>query len=402
MATEPHSEEIHVLDRLLRPRLEALERNHLFRHLRSVSGPQGARVTLDGQDVLSLSSNNYLGLANDPAVKQAAARAVECYGCGAGASRLISGSMELGEALEREIAALKRTEAALLFSTGYHANIGVIPAVVDDGDVIFSDARNHASIIDGCRLSRARLHVFQHRDMGHLEEGLATSASEAGHRLIVTESVFSMDGDVAPLDQIVDLARRYRAWVMVDEAHGTGVFGARGAGVVEQMGLEGRVDIQLGTLSKALGSLGGYVATTRVVTTWLVNRARSFIYTTALPPPVLAATRAALAIVSSEPDRRERLWANAGLLKAGLRQLGYQVAPTESPIIPVLIGDDEQTMSLGAALLERGVFVQGIRPPSVPPGTARLRVTPMATHTAEDLERALEAFASAGTAVGAL
>ena len=394
-------EETHVLDEVLRPRLEALARTHLFRHLRSVSGPQGAWVGLDGKHVLSLSSNNYLGLADDPVVKQAAAHAVECYGCGAGASRLVSGSMELHEALEQELAAFKHTEAALLFNTGYHANIGVIPAVANGRDAIFSDERNHASIVDGCRLSRATVHVFRHRDIAHLEELLAR-AGGASQRLIITESVFSMDGDVAPLDQIVDVARMHRACVMVDEAHAMGVFGSRGGGVVEQMGLEGQVEIQMGTLSKALGSLGAYVATTQVVTNWLVNRARSFIYTTALPPPVLASARAALAIVVSEPARRDRLWANAALLNEGLRQLGYHVAPTESPIIPVLIGDAEQTMSLGAALLERGVFVQGIRPPTVPRGTARLRVTPMATHTVEDLERALQAFGSAGKAVGVL
>ena len=394
-------EETHVLDEVLRPRLEALARTHLFRHLRSVSGPQGAWVGLDGKHVLSLSSNNYLGLADDPVVKQAAAHAVECYGCGAGASRLVSGSMELHEALEQELAAFKHTEAALLFNTGYHANIGVIPAVANGRDAIFSDERNHASIVDGCRLSRATVHVFRHRDIAHLEELLAR-AGGASQRLIITESVFSMDGDVAPLDQIVDVARMHRACVMVDEAHAMGVFGSRGGGVVEQMGLEGQVEIQMGTLSKALGSLGAYVATTQVVTNWLVNRARSFIYTTALPPPVLASARAALAIVVSEPARRDRLWANAALLNEGLRQLGYHVAQTESPIIPVLIGDAEQTMSLGAALLERGVFVQGIRPPTVPRGTARLRVTPMATHTVEDLERALQAFGSAGKAVGVL
>lgn len=353
------------------------------------------------REVLNLSSNDYLGLASHPTVTGAATNTLERYGCGASASRLISGTLDLHAELETELAAFKRTEAALVFGSGYHANLGVIPAVVGPADTVFSDELNHASIIDGCRLSRARVRVYRHLDMGHLGE-LLSATPPAGQRLIVTDSVFSMDGDVAPLGDIVTLAHRYRAWMMVDEAHATGVFGPSGAGVVEERGLEGQIEIQMGTLSKALGSFGAYVAGSRVLVEWLINRARSFIFSTALPPSMLAAARAALAIVKDEPERRQRLWNNAERLIEGLSRLGYRVGDTASPIVPVLIGDEDRTMALSAALLERGVFAQGIRPPTVPPGTARLRVTPMATHTDADLERALLAFAEAGKEVGVI
>jgi 8-amino-7-oxononanoate synthase len=390
-----------VLDHVLQKKLEALERRGLSRSLRLVSGAQTTTVALEGNAVLQLSSNNYLDLANHPAVKQAAARALETYGCGAGASRLISGTMELHAALEGRLARFKGTEAALVFSSGYHANTGVIPALVGPEDTVWSDELNHASIIDACRLSSASARVFRHRDMAHLDELLA-SAPPGGHRLIVTESVFSMDGDVAPLREIVALARRYGAWVMVDEAHATGVFGSTGAGVVEELGLQGAVEVQMGTLGKALGSFGAFVAGSRVLIRWLLNRARSFVYTTALPPPVLAASLAALRIILNEPERRQRLWQNAAFLKRGLVHLGYRLAETASPILPVLIGDEEKTMALSAALVRRGVFAQGIRPPTVPEGTARLRVAPMATHTEAELEAALGAFADAGKETGVL
>lgn len=390
-----------MLDQVLRNRLEELKERGLHRHLCLISGAQKPAVTLDGKEVVLLSSNNYLDLANDPELKRAAAEALERYGCGAGASRLISGSMELHTELEERLAKFKGTEAALVFSSGYHANIGVISALMGAGDIIFSDELNHASIIDGCRLSRAKVRIFRHKDMGHLEELLA-SALPTGQRLIVTDSVFSMGGDAAPLREIVTLARRYRAWVMVDEAHATGVFGPSGAGVVEEMGLKGQIEVQMGTLGKALGSFGAYVAGSRVLIEWLINRARSFIYTTALPPPVLAAALAALDVVRNEPERRRRLWQNAAFFKQGLIRLGYRLGETQSPILPVLIGDADKTMALCAALLKRWVFAQGIRPPTVPEGTARLRVTPMATHTQEQLGRALVAFAEAGEEAGVL
>lgn len=390
-----------MLDDILKGRLEELRRRGLYRSLRLISGRQKTLVTTEGHEVLLLSSNNYLDLANHPEVKRAAAEALEAYGCGAGASRLISGTMELHAELEKRLAEFKGTKAALIFGSGYHANTGIIPALVGPGDTVLSDELNHASIIDGCRLSRARTRVFRHRDMEHLEELLAV-ASTTGQRLIVTDSVFSMDGDVAPLREIVGLAKRYGAWVMADEAHATGVFGLTGAGVAEAMGLGGQIEIQMGTLGKALGSFGAYVAGSRVLIEWLVNRARSFIYSTALPPPVLAAALAALDIVKREPDRRRRLWDNAAFLREGLLRLGYRLTESESPILPVLIGDEETTMVLCTALLKRGVFAHGIRPPTVPEGTARLRLTPMATHTDEELQRALHAFADAGREVEVL
>jgi len=390
-----------TLTTTLTAKLAEIEHSGLYRRLRSVSGAQESVVTLDGREVLLLSSNNYLGLANHPALKHAAREAIEQYGCGAGASRLISGDMSLHRELERRLALFKKTEAALIFPSGYHANIGIISSLMGPGDTIFSDALNHASIIDGCRLSRAHVQVFRHGDMTHLAE-LLEACPHSGQRLIVTDSVFSMDGDVAPLTDIVMLARRHHAWVMVDEAHATGVFGAQGAGVVEELGLMNEVEIQMGTLGKALGGFGAYVAGRRELIAWLINRARSFIYTTGLPPAVTASALAALDIVVREPERRQRLWRNAAFLRDGLEALGYTLSPTCSPILPVIIGDARQTMALAEALLQRGVFAHGIRPPTVPEGASRLRVTPMATHSHEQLTHALAAFAAAGKECGVL
>jgi len=384
-----------MLKDLLATKLAEIERRGLHRRLRLVSGAQEGSVFLNGRKTLLLSSNNYLGLANHPALKRAAQEAIEQFGCSAGASRLISGHMDIHHELEAKIAALKQTEAALVFPSGYHANIGTISSLMGPGDVIFSDELNHASIIDGCRLSRATVRIFRHCDVAHLEELLA-GASPSAHRLIVTDSVFSMDGDIAPLTDITALARRYHAWVMVDEAHGTGVFGPHGAGVVEALGLETEIDIQMGTLGKALGGSGAYVAGSHELIAWLINRARSFVYTTGVPPAVAATALEALDIIQTEPDRRQRLWNNAAFFRQGLTALGYTIGPTQSPILPVIIGDAGKTMELASALLQRGVFAQGIRPPTVPEGSSRLRVTPMATHTHTQLAEALDAFASAG------
>lgn len=390
-----------TLKTLLTAKLAEVEHSGLSRRLRLVSGAQDGAVTLDGREVLLLSSNNYLGLANHPALKRAAQEAIEHYGCGAGASRLISGNMALHQELEQRLARFKKTEAALVFPSGYHANIGIISALMGPGDTILSDALNHASIIDGCRLSHAQVQVFRHGDMTHLAQLLA-ACPRSGQRLIVTDSVFSMDGDIAPLVDIVTLARRHHAWVMVDEAHATGVFGSRGAGVVEELGLENEVEIQMGTLSKALGGFGAYVAGSRELIEWLINRARSFIYTTGVPPAVTASALAALDIVAQEPERRQRLWDNVAFLRQGLETLGYTLGLTRSPILPVLIGEAHHTMALAEALLQRGVFAHGIRPPTVPEGTSRLRVTPMATHSRKQLMQALDAFAAAGKECGIL
>lgn len=390
-----------MLTDILADRLAGLEQRGLYRRLRLVEGAQAGRVRLDGREVLMLSSNNYLGLANHPALTQAAQAALERCGCGAGASRLISGSMELHHDLEDRLARLKHTQAALVFPTGYQANVGTLSALMEPGDTILSDALNHASIIDGCRLSRASTLVFRHNDMDHVAELLA-SCSGAGQRLIVTDSVFSMDGDIAPLAELSRLARRHDAWLMVDEAHATGVFGPHGGGVVEELGLSAAIEIQMGTLGKALGGFGAYVAGSRQLIDWLVNRARSFVYTTALPPSVAATAIAALDIVAQEPQRRRQLWDNTAFLAEQLAGLGYSLGQTRSQILPLIIGDAGQTMALAAALLERGIFAQGIRPPTVPVGTSRIRVTPMATHTRQDMQDAVEAFAAAGKEVGLL
>ncbi len=384
---------------ILTARLAEVKENGLYRRLRAVEGAQDAAIVLEGREVLLFSSNNYLGLANHPALKQAAQEAIEQYGCGSGASRLISGSMAVHHELEQRLARLKKTEAALVFPTGYHANIGVLSALMGAGDTILSDSLNHASIIDGCRLSRADTRVYRHADTAHLG-ALLQACPATGQRLIVTDSVFSMDGDLAPLAEIVSLAQQYDAWVMVDEAHATGVFGPHGSGLVEELGLTGQVDIQMGTLGKALGCVGAFVAGSHELIDWLVNRARSFIYTTALPPAVAAAVLAALAIVEREPERRRQLWDNTRVLADGLRSLGYTLGATRSQILPVIIGEARETMSVAAAILQRGVFAHGIRPPTVPEGTSRIRVTPMATHTQDHLSHTLEAFAAAGKEVG--
>ncbi len=363
----------------------------LTRDLLAIDGPADAVVTVGGRPLLMLASNNYLGLATHPRVRAAAAAAAERYGCGSGASRLVAGDLALHHDLEGRLAAFKHAPAALLFTSGYHANIGVIPALVGPGDQIFSDELNHASIIDGCRLARARVIVYPHRDATALARLLA-EAAPARRRLIVTDTVFSMDGDVAPLVEIVELAERFDAWVMVDEAHATGVFGPTGGGVAEALGLGTRIQVHMGTLGKALGGFGAYVAGSRELIDLLVNRARSFIYTTGLPPATVAAGAAALDVLATEPERRSALWVRARLLREGLAALGFQTAG-DSHIVPLVVGDNAAAMALAAAALVRGVFVRAIRPPTVPSGTARLRLTPMATHTPAQIDFALAALA---------
>jgi 8-amino-7-oxononanoate synthase len=364
----------------------------LYRELRPTQGRVDTWIEIEGRRALLLCSNSYLGLAGHPALAEAAARAALAHGVGAGASRLISGSLALHHALEERLAALARTPAALLFPSGYQANIGAIGALVGHGDAVFSDALNHASIIDGCRLSRAAVHVFPHRDMDALADLLR--AHPARRRLVVTDSVFSMDGDHAPLRTMCTLAAAADAMVMVDEAHATGVFGATGGGLVEALDVHDGVTVHVGTLGKALGCAGAFVAARGDVVEMLVNRARSFIYTTALPPPVVGAVDAALDIVAAEPERRRTVLERAATLRRRLEALGFAIPPGESPIVPVIAGDSARAMAWSRALLDRGVFVQAIRPPTVPAGTARLRVTLMATHTEDDLAHAVDAFAT--------
>jgi 8-amino-7-oxononanoate synthase len=373
--------------------LETIKKHDLYRRLRPISGAQSPRVWMEGHEVILLSSNNYLGLADHPDLCKAAIEAVERYGCGAGASRSISGSMELHHALEERIARFKGCEAALLFNTGYMANIGLLTTLVEQGDLVVSDEFNHASIVDGCRLSRAAVAVYRHRAMDDLEAILRRSSHR--RRLIVTDGVFSMEGTITPLDEIRQLADRYQAIVMVDDAHATGVLGQGGRGTAEHFGLTGQVEMQMGTLGKALGGFGAYVAGSKALIDYLINRCRTFMYTTALPPSVAAMALAAMDIVEGEPERRRRLWENTAYFRQGLARRGFAVMG-ESPICPVLVGDNALTMEADHRLMARGVFVQGLRPPTVPRKEARLRAALMATHTRADLDKALDAFEAVG------
>ena len=374
--------------------LERLKETGLYRKLRRVDGDQGSTLVLDGREVVNFSSNNYLGLANHPALGEAAKAAIDRYGCGSGASRLISGNMTLHEELESKIAEFKGTEAALVFNSGFQLNTGVVSTLVGEGDAVFSDALNHASIVDGCRLSRAKVAVYGHLDMNHLEGELKRSSS-ARRKLIVTESLFSMDGDEAPLADIVGLAQRHGAMVMVDEAHATGVYEPNGAGLVAKLGLGEGVFVQMGTLGKALGGFGAYIAGSKALRDLLINRCRSFIFTTSLPPAVMAMAIAAIDLIRTEPERRQALANNSERLRAGLRRLGYTLGGSGRQILPLMVGDANRCMELSQRLLERGVFAHGIRPPTVPPGTSRLRITLMATHTQHQLAQALEIFKAA-------
>jgi 8-amino-7-oxononanoate synthase len=371
--------------------LSYLDQQGLLRKPVTIGPCQGPRVVMDGRSLLLMCSNDYLGLSGHPALRQAACEAMELYGFGSGASRLVSGTSPLHQELERKLAAFKSAEAAILFNSGYAANTGIIPAVAGDGDAIFSDSLNHASIIDGCRLSRAALHIYRHRDMNHLES-LLKQIGAGGRRLIVTDGVFSMDGDIAPLPEIVTLSERYDALVMVDDAHATGVLGKNGTGTAEHFNLKDRVHIQMGTLGKAVGSFGAYAAGDRSLIDYLMNKARSFVYSTALPPAVCAASLAALDVMERENRRIARLWKNRRKFAEGLASLGLDTRPSETPIVPVMVGDARKTLEAGRRLCELGIYATGIRPPTVPEGTSRIRTTVMATHTDDDIALALDTF----------
>lgn len=374
--------------------LDGLKDVGQLRFLRTIDGPQQAHTMLDGRPVLLMCSNNYLGLANHSRLREAAQEAAQDYGCSAGASRLISGTMSLHGKLEEALAAFKKVPKTLVFNSGYVANLALLTTLVGAGDVIYSDALNHASIVDGCRLSRAQLKVYRHCDIGHLEELLKITAAGFRRRLIVTDSVFSMDGDIAPLPELAALARRYDAIMMVDDAHATGVLGAGGRGSGEHFGLDfNDLDIQMGTLGKALGSCGAYVAGAPQFIDYLINKARSFIYSTALPPAALGASLAALELLVEDPDRVVRLRSLTDYFRQGLRRLGFDVGSDPTPIVPVVVGDPQRTMALSAWFLEQGVFIQGIRPPTVASGQSLLRVTLSADLQYSDLDRVLALFA---------
>jgi glycine C-acetyltransferase len=381
-------------DTIAREVLDAVRARGTYRRLRVLEGAQGPRMRVDGREVLLFAGSNYLDLAHHPEVVAAAERGARDHGCASGGSRLINGNLDLHEALEAELAGFLGCEAALAFATGYMANVGVIPALVGQGDLVLSDALAHASIVDGCRLSRAEVRVVPHGDLDALEAALRAHAAPRRRCLVAMDGVYSMDGDTAPLRELVPLVRRWGATLLLDDAHGTGTLGAAGRGTPELFGVVGEIDVWTGTLGKALGSFGAFAAGSHALRDLLVNVARSFIFSCALPPPQVEAARAALRLVAAEPWRRERLAALAARLRARLAAHGIPTAPSTTHIIPVVIGGNEPTMALAERLLARGFYTQGIRHPSVPAGTARLRITPMATHGEAEIDALAVAIAA--------
>lgn len=395
-----------TLQSWLKGELQTLRDQNLYKVPRILNSPAGGRVQMDGREVINLSSNNYLGLANDPRVRQAAEEAIERWGVGAGAVRWIGGTMEVHDELERKLAEFKHVDSVLVFTGGFTANSGCIPAVVTKDDVIISDELNHASIIDGVRLSAASYKksegwVYAHKDMDALEDCLKR-AQGFKKRMIITDGVFSMDGDIAPLPEIVALAEQYDAFVMVDDAHASGVLGKNGAGTASHFGLYGRVDIQLGTLSKALGVIGGYIAGSHELKDWLINRGRPYLFSTAHPPMVAAALIKALEIMQTDPTPMERLWANARRWKEMLNEAGFDTMGSETPITPVYVGDEGAAQQMERMLWDEGVYALAIVYPTVGLGKARIRTMPNATHTEEDLDQALKAFVKVRDQLGAV
>ena len=380
----------------LKEELAALDADGLLLHPRTLEGMTGARARFDGRDVINLASNNYLGLASHPRMNRAAADAALRFGAGSGAVRTIAGTMSLHHELEERFAVFKHAESALMFQSGFTANAGTVAAILSKEDVIVSDRLNHASIIDGARLSRAEIAVFDHRDADHADRLLTQTARPRRHQLLITDGVFSMDGDIAPLPDLVEVAERHGAIMMIDDAHASGVLGAGGAGTVDHFGLHGRVDIQVGTLSKAIGVLGGFIAGGVHLTEWLQNRGRPFLFSTSAPPAVVAACIEALAIIDDEPERLARLWSNTASLKDGLRSLGFDTGTSETPITPVITGDEEATQTFARRLFEEGVFCPAIVFPTVGKGLARVRTIVTADHTEDDLAEALETFGRVG------
>ncbi|WP_025028560.1 glycine C-acetyltransferase [Caldalkalibacillus mannanilyticus] len=375
--------------------LEELKVQGVFRKLIELESDQGNRVIIRGKEVVQLSSNNYLGLTNHPRMKQAALQAVEKYGVGTGSVRTIAGTFTMHEAFEQKLAEFKHTEAAIVFQSGFTANVGVLSSLLSDQDVVISDELNHASIIDGIRLTKASRKIYKHSDMKDLEQALQETQNYR-KRLVVTDGVFSMDGDIASLPQIVELCEKYDALVMVDDAHSSGVLGRNGRGTVDHFDLNGRVHIQVGTLSKAIGVLGGYIASTQSVRDYLIHKARPFLFSTSHPPAVTAACEAAVDVLLQEPELIEKLWNNTKFFKKGLAELGFDTGNSETPITPVIIGDGGLCMRFSDELFHEGVFAQGIAFPTVAKGKARIRTIVTATHTTEDLEKALGAFEKVG------
>jgi len=379
--------------------LNALRQQNLYRRLRVLEDEQKAHTTFDHRSVVNLSSNNYLGLTTHPRLRQKALEAVEQFGVGTGSVRTIAGTMAMHMELERKLAEFKKVEAVVVFQSGFTANAGTVSAILTKDDVVISDELNHASIIDGCRLSRAAIKVFPHKDVDaarKIIEGLP-----AGQRkLLITDGVFSMDGDLGPLPELCELAEQTGCIMMVDDAHASGVFGKNGRGTIDHFGVHGRVDVQVGTLSKAIGALGGYVAGTRALIEFLYHRARPFLFSTSHPPPVAAACIAAIDVLLEEPEIIDRLWENTRFFKGGLEALGFNTGVSESPITPVVTGDGALAMKLSDLLFQEGVFAQGIAFPTVAKDKARVRTIVTATHTRDDLQFALDAFGKVGKELG--
>lgn len=379
----------------IREELELIHDKKLFRLLTELETGQSPEVTIYGKSYVLLGSNSYLGLSVDPKVVESAKLALEKYGTGSGGSRLVSGSSDLHRMLEEKIAQFKNTEASILFSSGYLANVGTISALVGTDDIIYSDELNHASIIDGARLSRADVKVYKHLDLNNLQALLDSDKNKTCKKLILTDTVFSMDGDLVPLPELVEISEQYGCMLMIDEAHATGVLGKRGSGATEHFGVEDRVPVVMGTLSKAVGSLGGYIAGSQELIDFIRNRVRSYIFDTSLPPASLAASITAIDIIENEPERREHLWKMVEQFKTGIEDTGLKVLPSHSAIIPILIGDAEPALNFAKMLRDNGVFTPAVRPPSVPHGMCRIRATLMAQHTQEHIDTALKAFRTA-------
>lgn len=389
-----------LLNDVLDNELEELKRKNLYRSLRCITSAQGPKVIVEGKEVFLFCSNNYLGLANHPRLIKASVEALKKYGTSSVASRLISGTMSLHQELEEKIAIFKGQEAGIIFSSGYMANLGVITAVVGLEDVIISDRLNHASLIDGCRLSQAKLKIYPHNDVEALEKILKETQNYR-RRLIITDSIFSMDGDIAPLPEICKLAKKYNSYLMVDDAHATGVLGEGGRGSAEYFKLKkDDIDIYMGTFSKALGSFGGFITGSRVLINYLRNKARTFIYSTSLPPSVSAVSLEALKILENEPQVRRRLWKNVKYFRSKLENLGYNIMNSQTQIIPLLIKDNFRTMAMSKGLFAEGLFAVGIRPPSVPINTSRIRLSLMATHTKDDMDKAVAILKKVGKSLG--
>ncbi len=374
--------------------LNQLEEEGLYNKIRTLEGPQGAWVKIDGKDVLNFSSNNYLGLANHPETVKAAKQALKNYGIGPGAVRTIAGTMELHNELEKKLAEFKRVEAALTFQSGYNTNLAVIPSIVGKGDVIYSDELNHASIIDACRLTAAKVKVYKHGDMNSLEDIL--QEKREGKTLIVTDGVFSMDGDLAKLPEIVELAEDYNAITLVDDAHGEGVLGSHGRGIVDHFNLHNQVDIEVGTFSKAIGTVGGCAAGSKKLVKYLKQKARPFLFSSAVTPPDVAATLKSIEILSQDDSLVQKLWDNGDYFKTNMKEIGFDVGNSQTPITPVMLGKAKLASQFSAELFKEDIFAQSIGFPTVPKGKARIRVMISAVHSKEDIDYALEKFTEVG------